>query len=146
MPALRERVEDIPLLATHFAAEHSKKRNRKIVGISPQARRYLVCYRWPGNVRELENAIEHAVVLGSENMILPEDLPEVIIESQPADVPLSRYQEAVKEAKRQLVLRTLEQTKGNYTEAAKLLELHPNNLHRLIRLLGLKSTIEASEL
>ncbi len=142
MPALRERVEDIPLLATHFAAKYSRKTNRKIVGISSQARRYLVCYRWPGNVRELENAIERAVVLGTENLILPEDLPEVIVESQPVDVPLSRYQEAVKEAKRQLVLRTMEQANGNYVEAAKLLEVHPNNLHRLIRDLDLKSVLK----
>jgi Nif-specific regulatory protein len=144
MPPLRERVEDIPLLATHFAAKYSSKTGKKIVGFSSEARRHLVCYNWPGNVRELENAIERALVLGTLDVILPEDLPEIIVESQPANVRLTRYQEAVKEAKRQLILRAMEQAGGNYVEAASVLEIHPNNLHRLIRDLDLKSSIRNS--
>jgi Nif-specific regulatory protein len=141
MPALRERVEDIPLLATHFASKYCAKVGKKIVGLSPEVRRHLVCYNWPGNVRELENAIERALVLGTVDRILPEDLPEIIIESQPPNIQLSRYQEAVKESKRQLILRAMEQAGDNYVEAAAILEIHPNNLHRLIRDLDLKSTI-----
>ena len=64
MPPLRKHPEDIPLLAMYFAAEHSKKCNRSLKGISPSARAMLMNYSWPGNVRELENAIERAVVLG----------------------------------------------------------------------------------
>ena len=145
MPPLRERVEDIPLLASHFAARYSRKANRSVVGISPEARRYLICYRWPGNVRELENVIERAVVMGAEQIINAEDLPEGIIESQPADVPLTRYHEAVRQAKRQLILKSLEQSNGSYIEAAKLLGLHTNNLHRLIRELDLKSALQGFE-
>jgi Nif-specific regulatory protein len=145
MPSLRERVEDIPLLATHFAAKHCAKTGRKIVGLSAEARRHLVCYSWPGNVRELENAIERALVLGTVDRILPEDLPEIIIESQPPNVELTRYHQAVKEAKRQLILRAMEQAGDNYVEAAAILEVHPNNLHRLIRDLELKSSIKKSE-
>ncbi len=80
MPALRERREDIPLLASYFAAKFSQRSNRAVLGVSPQARACLTSYDWPGNVRELENAIERAVVLGSSDLILPEDLPEAILE------------------------------------------------------------------
>jgi Nif-specific regulatory protein len=76
MPALRERREDIPLLASYFASKFSQRSNRGMLGVSPHARACLTNYDWPGNVRELENAIERAVVLGSSDMILPEDLPE----------------------------------------------------------------------
>jgi transcriptional regulator with GAF, ATPase, and Fis domain/pSer/pThr/pTyr-binding forkhead associated (FHA) protein len=143
MPPLRERIEDIPLLASHFAAKYSKMTSRPTIGISPEARRYLACYRWPGNVRELENAIERAVVLGAEEIITPEDLPEGIIESQPENIPLTKYHESVREAKRRLILKTLEQTNGNYVDAAKILGLHVNNVHRLIRDLNLKSTLKS---
>src|SRR4029079_13032870 len=121
MPPLRERIEDITLLASHFAAKYSKMTSRPTIGISAEARRYLVCYRWPGNVRELENAIERDVVLGSEEIITPEDMPEGIIESQPENIPLTKYHESVREAKRRLILKTLEQTNGNYVDAAKIL-------------------------
>src|SRR5207253_402136 len=80
MPPLRERQGDIPLLAGYFAAEYSKKSKRRIVRVSAEARACLLGYNWPGNVRELENAIERATVLGTTDLILPEDLPEAIVE------------------------------------------------------------------
>jgi transcriptional regulator with GAF, ATPase, and Fis domain len=143
MPRLRERIEDISLLASHFAAMYCKKTNRPTVGLSPEARRYLVCYRWPGNVRELENVIERAVVLGAEEIINADDLPEGIIESQPENIPLTKYHEVIREAKRRLILKTMEQSNGNYVEAAKSLGLHVNNLHRLIRDLDLRSALKS---
>ena len=76
MPPLRDRQEDIPLLANYFAAKYGEKCNRRITGISPEAQARLRSYDWPGNVRELENAIERAVVLGTTDHILLEDLPE----------------------------------------------------------------------
>src|SRR6185503_14792903 len=82
MPTLRERREDISLLANYFVAEFSNKCKRRVTGISPEARRLLCAYDWPGNVRELENAIERAVVIGQTDLIMPEDLPETIFESQ----------------------------------------------------------------
>jgi Nif-specific regulatory protein len=143
MPSLRERREDIPLLASYFVASYSKKCKRKVSGISPESRRVLFAYDWPGNVRELENAIERAVVLGSTVMILPEDLPEALLESAAANtLPATRYYEAVKEAKKLLILKALEESSGNYTEAAKFLGVHPNNLHRLIRSLNLKADLK----
>ncbi|HYK22067.1 MAG TPA: sigma 54-interacting transcriptional regulator, partial [Pyrinomonadaceae bacterium] len=76
MPALRERREDIMLLANYFADRYSTKCNRRLNGFSSEARACLTSYDWPGNVRELENAIERAVVLGTTDLILAEDLPE----------------------------------------------------------------------
>lgn len=139
IPPLRERREDIPLLANFFAAKFGRKCKRAINGISAEAHAHLVNYSWPGNVRELENAIERAVVLGSTDLIRPEDLPEAVVETEPdSGAPTTKYQEALREAKKQIVLKALEQTGGNLSEAAKLLGLHPNNLHRLIRNLRLK--------
>jgi Nif-specific regulatory protein len=139
MPALRERREDLPLLAKHFAARYSEKCKRRVTGLSPEALACLTNYDWPGNVRELENAIERAVVLGSTERIQPEDLPEFLIERMPStNQTTGKYYDSVKESKRSIILKALDKTGGNYTEAAKLLGVHPNNLHRLIRNLNLK--------
>jgi len=139
MPPLRERRDDIPLLAAFFVAEYSKKCKRRVTGISAETRRLLRTYDWPGNVRQLENAIERAVVLGATELIMPEDLPETIFESEATvEQPAAGYHETISEAKRQLVTKTLQQTAGNFTEAAKLLGIHPNNLHRLVRNLKLR--------
>jgi two-component system, NtrC family, response regulator HydG len=138
---LRERSSDIPLLATYFASQFAAKFQRRIQGISPEARKRLMNYQWPGNVRELENAIEHAVVLGTADSILPEDLPESLLESSPAE-DLSKYHEGVQETKKQLILKAVENAQGNLTEAAKLLGVHPNYLHRLIRNLGLRELLK----
>lgn len=139
MPPLRERREDIPLLAAFFVAEYSKQCKRRVTGISAEARRMLCAYDWPGNVRQLENAIERAVVLGATELITPEDLPEVIESEAIPDAPAG-YFETIREAKRQLITKTLRQTGGNFTEAAKLLGMHPNNLHRLVTNLKLRET------
>jgi len=139
MPALRERRDDIPLLAGYFAMRFSKKSGHSVKGISPEARKCLVQYDWPGNVRELENAMERAVVLGTTELIQPEDLPEALLEKQAVPgVQVTEYHQAVKEAKRQLVLKAFQEAGGNYAQAARLLGVHPNNLHRLIRNLDLK--------
>jgi transcriptional regulator with GAF, ATPase, and Fis domain len=139
MPPLRDRRDDIPLLATYFVAEFSKKCKRRVTGLSAEARRILCAYDWPGNVRQLENAIERAVVLGSTELIVPEDLPETLLENgSPGGATGSGYYESIREAKKELITRTLQQADGNFTEAAKLLGIHPNNLHRLIRNLNLR--------
>jgi Nif-specific regulatory protein len=145
MPPLRQRRDDIPLLGSYFAARAGERSKRHVLGVSPEARACLVNYEWPGNVRELENAIERAVVLGSSDFILPEDLPEAVLETvRPAGVTIAQYHEAVSEAKKQVILRAVEQAGGNYTEAAKLLGVHPNYLHRLIRNMNLKSVLKSA--
>jgi Nif-specific regulatory protein len=141
-PALRERPEDTLPLAEHFAKKYAAECGRKIVGLAPEARAYLQSYSWPGNVRELENAIERAVVLGSADMVLAEDLPEHIRESRPAAVSASMYEEAVEAAKRQVVLQAFDQVNHDHEAAAKILGLHPNYLHKLIRTMNLKTALK----
>jgi DNA-binding NtrC family response regulator len=143
MPALRDRREDIPMLARHFVQKHSKRCKVKPRPISREALSRLVNYDWPGNVRELENAVEHALVLGSSEMILPEDLPESLLERTPVpETTEAKYHAAVKELKKQLILDAVEQTQGSYADAARILGVHPNYLHRLIRNLELKETLK----
>jgi Nif-specific regulatory protein len=145
MPALRERKEDILLLAENFAEKFSRAMNRKIRGLSANAKRILLKYDFPGNVRELENAIERAAVLGSTEWILPEDLPEDFLDLQP-DARIAAgaetYHEALREKKKELILKAFREARGNYVETAKLLDVHPNYLHRLIRNLEIKDELE----
>ncbi len=148
LPPLRERREDITALAHYFASKYSQKCKRKITGISPEAMSCLMNYDWPGNVREFENAIERAVVLGSSEIIKVEDLPEAVIEASPSKAspagtpaPLDFY-EAVNEAKKRLIIDAFDRAQGSYTEAAKLLGMHPNHLHRLIRNLNMKADLK----
>ncbi|HLH44844.1 MAG TPA: sigma 54-interacting transcriptional regulator [Bryobacteraceae bacterium] len=143
MPPLRERREDIPLLAGHFAKKFCERMKRAPMAISEKARAALMRYDWPGNVRELENAIERAVVLGASDSILPEDLPEAIVELAAAAPSGSvsgpgSYQAAVVEAKQRVVREALDRAGGVITEAARLLDVHPNYLHRLLRNLQLR--------
>ncbi|HET9210788.1 MAG TPA: sigma 54-interacting transcriptional regulator [Thermoanaerobaculia bacterium] len=143
MPPLRERREDIPLLASHFAALHGRAVRGREVGISPEARALLVRYDWPGNVRELGNAIERAAVLGMDDTIRPEDLPETLLETAPAaDLPTTRFHDSLNDLKRRLIVEAVRESGGVITKAAERLGLHPNHLHRLITTLGLREEIE----
>jgi Nif-specific regulatory protein len=145
LPPLRDRREDVPLLASHFAARFSRKLGRQVAGFTPEARACLLRYPWPGNIRELANAVERALVLGEDDLIRPEDLPEAVLESAPergGRVPVARYHDAVNESKKRLILSAVEQAQGNVTRAAETLGLHPNYLHRLISNLGLRERIK----
>ncbi|MGE0131213.1 MAG: sigma 54-interacting transcriptional regulator [Blastocatellales bacterium] len=143
LPPLRDRRDDIPLLAQYFATKFGQRCNRQIKGLTQATRALLINYDWPGNVRELENAIERAVVLGVTDFILPEDLPDALHETTaPPDVTPAIYHSATRDAKKQIVLQALEDSGGNFTQAAKQLGIHPNNLHRLVRNLGLKTQLK----
>jgi len=147
MPPLRERADDIPLLVQYFIRRHSGRVKRRVTGITPAALACLSKYDWPGNIRELENAIERAVVLGSTDQILLEDLPDAVVEAgaqSTAAVPAStssQFHDVITQAKKDLIIRVFEKAGGNYTTAAQLLGLHPNYLHRLIRNLNLKASL-----
>ena len=143
MPALREHRDDIPMLTRHFVQKYAKRSKVKPKPVSREAMAALIHYEWPGNVRELENAVERALVMGSSDAVLLEDLPESLLEQEsPAEMHEGKYHASVKELKKQLILDTVEQTRGNYVEAAGILGVHPNYLHRLIRNLGLKETLQ----
>ena len=158
IPPLRQRRDDIPLLADYFVAKYAAKCQRRIKGVTAAARACLERYDWPGNVRELESAIQRAVVMSATEFITPEDLPDDVLESEATDdgapatpslgnpmmitPATTKYHDAVKEAKKQIIMNAVEQASGNLAEAAKLLGLHPNNLYRLIRNLNLKSRLK----
>jgi Nif-specific regulatory protein len=145
MPALRERKEDIPVLARFFVEKHCKRAGAIPKQISREAIGCLMNYDWPGNVRELENAIERALVLGGSDAILPEDLPEALLERDPAPgVAETKYHDAVRNLKKQLIQDAIEEAKGSFTDAARLLGVHPNYLHRLIRNLDLRGSLKAA--
>jgi Nif-specific regulatory protein len=145
VPPLRERPDDIPLLAMYFAAKYSERCNRPLKGISSAVRSLLVSYSWPGNVRELENAIEHALVLGTSEDIVLDDLPDALLEMQPAESSSVKYHDQINHLKKRMIADAVKQSKGSYTEAAKMLGVHPNYLHRLIRNLDIKSDLKKDD-
>ncbi len=147
VPPLREHREDIPLLAEYFVAKFAVKCKVKSKKISSEAMASLMNCDWPGNVRELENAIESALVLGVSDAIRPEDLPESVLEKDVAPgVQEAKYHLALKQLKKHLILTALEDAEGNYTEAARILGVHANYLHRLIRNLNLRTSIRSFQL
>src|SRR5271170_1332060 len=113
VPPLREHPEDISLLALYFAAKYAQKAKRPFKGISQEARTLLMGYSWPGNVRELENAIEHAIVLGLTEEILPEDLPNGILEEQSAELAGARYHDVLNQSKKEMIVNALRDAKGS---------------------------------
>ena len=144
MPALRDRTEDIPQLAEHFLSKASRKCKTRMKSLSEEAKACLIKYDWPGNVRELENAIERAVVLGSGNVVLPEDLPETILEAGVQSDGSAKYHRSMKETKRQMIAQALQHAHGSYVDAAKSLGIHPNSLLRLMRNLNVRASTKAS--
>jgi transcriptional regulator with GAF, ATPase, and Fis domain len=143
IPPLREHPEDIPALAEHFAARYAKHCNRNVTAISREAMAFLTQYDWPGNVRELENAMERAVVVGSSDRILAEDLPESVLETAKTGCsPSARYHDAISNLKKQLIMAALDQSNGSVTDAAAVLGVHANYLHRLMRNFQLRPTLK----
>jgi DNA-binding NtrC family response regulator len=140
MPPLRLRPGDIPILASHFLGRFALDTKRKISAISAPALDAMRKYDWPGNVRELENTIERAVVLGSSDQVLLEDLPSHVVESGRGDLgdddPFFHAQ--VKRFKAQTIKDALRQAGNHHRKAAELLGLNPTYLSRLLRNLGIK--------
>ena len=138
LPSLRERREDIPMLAEYFLKKYSMETNRKIRGFSPEAIEILTNYNWPGNIRELENAIEHTVVFANSDIIQANDLPPKIHptseETEDYSGPLN---EAQKKFKRRYITKILKETNGNRTKAAKQLKIQRTYLSRLIKELNI---------
>jgi len=141
VPPLRDRPEDIPALAGHFLERACARCRRRVSAISPEAERCLMGYSWPGNVRELENAIERAVVLGESETLLPEDLPETVLDAAPmADAP-GALLPSVTESKRQAIMAAWHESGGDHNLTAERLNIHPNSLRRLIRTLRLREVL-----
>lgn len=132
MPPLRERREDIPLLANAFLREFAQKNNKQISQFDPAAMDLLMTYPWKGNVRELRAVIEGTVVLGRGGTISAQDLPAKIRNFHPAleEGNIVPSNLTVEEAEKQLIIRALQDCKGNRTDAAKKLGISRRTLHR----------------
>jgi DNA-binding NtrC family response regulator len=138
-PPLRERKEDIPLLADFFLRKFSRATRRIVTGIDPDATAKCMRYDWPGNVRELGNAIEHAVVLGSGPTIESGDLPAQVGGEIIAGGPGNpSYRDGVNIARKELVVKALRKTDGNRAAAARLLGLETKYFLRLMKSLGIE--------
>jgi DNA-binding NtrC family response regulator len=141
LPPLRERIEDIPLLANHFLQKFSEENHKNISHISPETLEILTQYSWPGNVRELENTIERAVILSVHPIILPEDLPQkflqAVAEKRPEKIEEKQplFPEKLlplKEIEKSYVLRVLQETKGNKKKASEILGIDRTTLYRIL--------------
>jgi two-component system response regulator HydG len=133
LPALRERMEDVPLLARHFLAIHCRKLERRLEGITPAAIDALRRYSFPGNVRELSHVIERAVALAAGPLIEVNDLPERLVRGEVAPPPpaapgASPLRDAVDTVEREQILEALKQTDWNVSRAAQLLGISRNTL------------------
>ena len=137
LPALRERAEDIPLLCQYFINRFNKRLDKNIKGIAPDAIAILLEHEWTGNVRELENAIERAVLLAEETILLPENFPPelgIISGTDEMDDLLKgpSLKAAQKVLEKKLITRALTATRGNRTKASQLLEIsHPSLLSKI---------------
>jgi transcriptional regulator with PAS, ATPase and Fis domain len=133
-PPLRERKEDIPILADFFLKKFATATRRNVTAINEKAQRTMMAYDWPGNVRELANVIEHAVVLGSGTMIEDTDLPSrfAVEPVRPHSEDLS-YRDGVNAARKDLVSKALGKTNGNRAAAARLLGLETKYFLRLMK-------------
>jgi len=129
-PPLREKKEDILLLAQHFLTKYTAHHGKKVKSISPQVMDHLRRYSWPGNVRELENAMERAIVLSSGEIILLEDLPPYL---QPTFPSTESSPSSLEEGERKLILDALRATRGNQSRAAQLLGIHRTTLWRKLK-------------
>jgi len=132
LPPLRERPEDIPILAEHFRQEYARENERGNLSFSPAAMQTLLAHRWPGNVRELRTAIEHGVVLARGKEIEPKDLPASVLDGErPTESAGAKAGFLPLEAlERQAIESALRRTGQNITEAAKLLGISRRTLHR----------------
>ena len=139
LPPLRERKEDIPVLAKYFLRRFAMETKKPFSTITADAETKLIAYPWPGNVRELANVIERAAVLGDGPEITGEDLPLRIVDSETESTPEGfSYRHAVDAARAEVIKKALAHTKGNRAAAARILGMHKTHLLNLIKSLQIE--------
>ena len=134
LPPLRERKDDIPLLAQHFLKQSAKRSNKDVRGFTPAAMHRLMVYPWPGNVRELENAVEKAVVMSRQDMVLPEFLPTA---GATSDIGLKPLTEAKEDFERTYLRNVLQMTGGNISRAAQFAGRYRADFYKMLKKYGL---------
>ncbi len=147
LPPLRERLEDVPLLAAHFLEKHARAFRREVSGFESDALRALTGYSWPGNVRELENAVERAVAVATGTVLTGQDLPREIAAAPAVAagglLTTLPYREAIDLARdrvsRDYLVALLREFRGNVTQAAARAGMERESLHRLLKRHGLRS-------
>jgi two-component system nitrogen regulation response regulator NtrX len=139
VPALRERTDDIPLLAGHFLREASARFGRKPKSLSAAAVEALEKYRWPGNVRELKNLIERLMILSPSEEVRREDLPAEIRDAIGESIaPHAPLRDAREDFERRYILAALRKNRGNVTRTAEALDLERSNLYRKLKAYGIE--------
>ena len=143
-PPLRDRLNDVPLLALNFLSEFAIENTKTITDFTAEALEAMIRYNWPGNVRELRTAVEHAVVLSKSEMIQLTDLPHsvqsrgVIQNEVQLNNPIIEKGVTLEEAEKQLIVRTIKECRGNRTAAAKKVGISRRTLHRKLHRYGLE--------
>jgi len=142
-PPLRERLDDVPLLANRFLEQYAEKYKKRIREISTPAFALLMRYDWPGNVRELESVIEHAVLFATEDKLMPDDLPEQLHTAQSSEFRcvIPPYF-TMEEIEREAIAQTLERTGGNVKRTAEILNYHRPRLYRKMKTFGLRGSTD----
>lgn len=137
LPPLRERKEDVPLLAEHFLKKYSKENNKNINNIDNKLMKYLLNYNWPGNIRELENTLQRGVILSTSNTLTYDLLPTEIIESDSKNILKGSFNEQIDEYKKQLIIQALEKNNWVQKSACKSLGLKPTTFSELMKRLNI---------
>jgi DNA-binding NtrC family response regulator len=131
LPDLKDRKEDIPLLAYHFLDLYSKEAKKEVKGISKEAMKLLLEYQWPGNVRELENAIERAVIMTDQDSLLPNDLPQDLTEGFSEMIRRGvKDRKSLDDIKSEYIKEILKEVNGNKRIASEILKVNPRTLYR----------------
>jgi DNA-binding NtrC family response regulator len=138
LPPLRDRREDIPLLAEYFVQRHATRSGKAVARVTPEAMRLLTEHPWPGNIRELEHCIERAVALANGQVLTPEDLAPELRGS--IDATLFRGAPTLEEVKRRYLAHVLQETGGNVSRAATILGVERRSLQRMLRRYGLRGS------
>jgi transcriptional regulator with PAS, ATPase and Fis domain len=134
VPPLRERKDDIPVLAPHFLQKFSREKGKEITGFFSEVMEIFLSHSWPGNVRELENVIEHAIIIAKQDKILPKDLPQYLLQR-----PLATHEfTTLQDYEKNLILKTLEETNWNKHRAAKRLNINRSTLYGKMKRYGLE--------
>ncbi len=144
LPPLRQRTEDIPLLARHFLTVYSEENDKAIDQITPEAMQLLMDYHWPGNVRELENVVERAVVLSTGDRLDLDLLPATVRQPNSVTVPAATlptgglpFKDTISGFERQLIIQALQASGGVQKKAAELLQVKPTTLHEMMKRLSI---------